>query len=99
MAGDASAFPRVAKAAETAHRDWKAGDDRGRKRLSCIYHLEKHLLIQRAVTAQKPLVIYDLDAPKLVAAWGHPDFFYTRQAFRHQGLATELRKAICRPKT
>lgn len=94
LEGRTNPWPHLAKVVDDARLNAKYGDDSARRRLVCIYDRQRHLEIRRALEAVKPLVVYDLDSPDMIVAWAHPNFRYTRLAFRRMGISTELRKAL-----
>ena len=62
--------------------------------LESMWRREKLPLIREALKQAPALVIYDMETPSFILAWGHRDYRYTLQGFRKMGLARALSAAL-----
>jgi hypothetical protein len=61
--------------------------------LQRIYHAEMKGLIRAELASSPTLVVFDVENPSFLVAWGHRAYRYTKQAFRRQGIGSLLRAA------
>jgi hypothetical protein len=59
-----------------------------------LFESEMKRDILGALSEWPALVVYDVDTPTFILAWGHRDYRYTKQGFRRMGLAKAIRTAL-----